>query len=346
MNDRTIFKDFLLSLAQRMSGENDLSDMIYAACHASQLFKHVFVTFFFPEIEETNLIYIEREVTEGSSRVDFIFDYNGKKYIVENKIYDKNHHFGQYESVYKVVPNRFGYIVNYHNIEYEGKTKSDYLKLGYRIKSWEEFYKHLIAIEDQDDIIAPIAGYIKSVCSIILTKDKMNFTALNTLPTFLRMLNPIFGNASNNRYSSDYYKNNEKQETSWGGNIISGHDNCIVGRYFEVKFNKVRGKYNTTWGWMGIWFNDPEQTPTICIGIREDKNWSGKAYELLESKISASKSESYKGWYIENGCVWRDLPDEKFKTLEECESLEKQQVILSDFYKKSINIIADLIDGK
>lgn len=67
----------------------------------------------------------------------------------------------------------------------------------------------------------------------------MNFTALNTLPTFLRMLNPIFGNASNNRYSSDYYKNNEKQETSWGGNIISGHDNCIVGRYFEVKFNKV-----------------------------------------------------------------------------------------------------------
>ena len=153
MNDRTIFKDFLLSLAQRMSGENDLSDMIYAACHASQLFKHVFVTFFFPEIEETNLIYIEREVTEGSSRVDFIFDYNGKKYIVENKIYDKNHHFGQYESVYKVVPNRFGYIVNYHNIEYEGKTKSDYLKLGYRIKSWEEFYKHLIAKEDQDDII-------------------------------------------------------------------------------------------------------------------------------------------------------------------------------------------------
>lgn len=97
---------------------------------------------------------------------------------------------------------------------------------------------------------------------------------------------------------------------------------------------------------MGIWFNDPEQTPTICIGIREDKNWSGKAYELLESKISASKSESYKGWYIENGCVWRNLPDEKFKTLEECESLEKQQVILSDFYKKSINIIADLIDGK
>ena len=174
----------------------------------------------------------------------------------------------------------------------------------------------------------------------------MNFTALNTLPTFLRMLNPIFGNASNNRYSSDYYKNNEKQETSWGGNIISGHDNCIVGRYFEVKFNKVRGTYNTTWGWMGIWFNDPEQTPTICIGIREDKNWSGKAYELLESKISASKSESYKGRYIENGCVWRDLPDEKFKTLEECESLEKQQVILSDFYKKSINIIADLIDGK
>lgn len=346
MNDGNIFKDFLLSLAHRMSDENDLSDMIYAACHASLLFKHVFVTFFFSEIEDTEQIYIEREVTKGNSRVDFIFEYDGKNYIIENKIYDKNHHFGQYESVYKVTPDRFGYIVNYHHIEYEGKTKADYLKLGYKIKTWEEFYKHLISIEDQDKIFAPIAVYIKSVCSIILTKDKMNFTALNTLPTFLRMLNPIFGNASNERYSSDYYKNNEKQETYWGGNIISEHDNCIVGRYFEVKFNNVRGKYDTTWGWMGVWFNDPERNPTICIGIREDKNWSGKAYELLKKKINANKSETYRGWYIENGCVWRDLPDDKYNKLEECESLEEQKELLSDFFKKSINIIADLIDEK
>jgi hypothetical protein len=301
-------------------------------------------TFFFPEIKDSDQIYIEREVTEGSSRVDFIFEHNDKNYIIENKIYDKSHHFGQYDSVYKVVPNHFGYIVNYHHIEYDGKTKADYLKLGYRIKTWEEFYKHLIEERNPDEVFAPIAGYIKSVCSIILTKDKMNFTALNTLPTFLKLLNPIFGNASNDRYSSDYYKNNEKQETSWGGNIISNHDSCIVGRYFEVKFNNVRSKCNTTWGWMGVYFNDPENTPTICIGIREAKNWSGKAYELLAQKINASKTGRYKGWYIDEGCVWIDLSEDQFKKLEECESLEEQEKLLSDFYKKSINIIADLID--
>ena len=97
---------------------------------------------------------------------------------------------------------------------------------------------------------------------------------------------------------------------------------------------------------MDVWFNDPERNPTICIGIREDKNWSGKAYELLKKKINANKSETYRGWYIENGCVWRDLPDDKYNKLEECESLEEQKELLSDFFKKSINIIADLIDEK
>lgn len=341
-----MFTSFLKTLSYRKSSENDLSDVIYAACGASPLFKGCFVNFFFPEINTIESIDIEREVPEGDSRVDFLFNYDNERYIIENKIYDKSHHLGQYDAVYHVKPSRFGYIVNYHHIEHEGKTKADYLKLGYRIKTWEEFYKHLVGSEYQDETFAPIAGYIKSVCSIILTKEKMNFTALNTLPTFLKMLEPIFGNASNERYSSDYYKNNKKQETFWGGNLVSEHDNCIVGRYFEVKFNHVRGRYNTTWGWMGIWFNDPEQKPIICIGIREDKRWAGKAYELIAEKINASKSQKYKGWYLESGCIWRDLTDDMYKKLEECDTLDEQQQILSDFYTKSINIIADLLDEK
>ena len=97
---------------------------------------------------------------------------------------------------------------------------------------------------------------------------------------------------------------------------------------------------------MGIYFNDPELMPNICIGIREDKGWSGKAYELLAEKINATKNNNYKGWYIEDHCVWINLPDEKYKELEACESLDKQLPILSDFYVNSIDIIADLIDEK
>ena len=73
----------------------------------------------------------------------------------------------------------------------------------------------------------------------------MNFTALNTLPTFLRMLNPIFGNASNNRYSSDYYKNNEKQEkldkvidelkNKYGYNKITRAGKMNAGDILELK---------------------------------------------------------------------------------------------------------------
>ena len=340
------FTAFLMTLSYRKSSENDLSDIIYAACSASLQFKRCFVNFFFPEIGNTDSIFIEREVVKGDSRVDFLFEHGNIRYIIEDKIDDKNHHFGQYDVAYNVNPNNFGYIVNYHHIEHEGKTKAELLKEGYKIKTWEEFYKYLIDYKGRDDVFEPIVTYIKSVCSIIVSKDKMNFTALNTLPTFLNMMKQIFGNASNERYSSDYYINNERQETSWGGNFLSDHDNCIVGKYFEVTFKQLRSKYNTTWGWMGIYFNDPELMPNICIGIREDKAWSGKAYELLAGKINASKNKKYKGWYLEDGCVWIDLPDNKYEMLEECESLEEQQHILSDFYVKSINTIADLIDVK
>ncbi len=41
------------------------------------------------------------------------------------------------------------------------------------------------------------------------------------------------------KYYSGYYDRNCMQETSWGG-VVDQHNNCVVGRYFQVTFNNIK----------------------------------------------------------------------------------------------------------
>ena len=95
-----------------MNKENDLSDITWALCNASHKFKEVFLKFFFPEIQISPDVVIEREISKDDSRPDFVIHNGSELYIIENKINDQAHHFGQYEKAFKVTPERFGYIAN------------------------------------------------------------------------------------------------------------------------------------------------------------------------------------------------------------------------------------------
>lgn len=332
-----MFSKFLHQLASRRYSENDLSDIIYVACETSDVFKSLFIQFFFPEISVPTDVYIEREYSQGNCRVDFMLEYEGEIYLIENKIYDRNHHFGDYDKVYKVTPDHFGYITNYDLFS----KKKYYQERGYRIHTWEELYHYLLIYSGKDLMIDPILTYIKSTCSIITINQPMRISSLTSLAVFLEILKKIF-NAETERYYSEYYDRNCMQETSWGGNIVDQHNNCVVGRYFQVTFNNIKkSRYCTSWGWMGIYFDNPESKPVVCIGIRKDRNWSGKAYDLIFDDLR-NNSE----WYSESNVVWRNLPDDQFEKLETLKSIDEQKEILYDFYVSSLEYIADLIDKK
>ena len=100
---------FFKELSQRMYKENDLSDIIYALCESNLQFKQFFLDFFFKDkgLMAANVT-LEREVQyEDGSRPDFVIrrlkDREEEVFFVENKIWDRSHHFAQYINLYSSV---------------------------------------------------------------------------------------------------------------------------------------------------------------------------------------------------------------------------------------------------
>lgn len=158
---------FFKRIGSFLQNENDLSDITCAICHSSENFKKWFIGFFFPNLDVSKISTIEREVPdekENHSRVDLMIRLvnDPLPYLIEVKIYDRHHHFGQYEDAYGVDRNRLGYITNY--ICYEGK------KLGYDVKTWNEWYSilesHILSFPESEEksLCSGYLVYLKQVC--------------------------------------------------------------------------------------------------------------------------------------------------------------------------------------
>lgn len=124
--------NFISNLSTYYNVENDLSNITCILCEADEDFKTKFLKFFFPDIEVNNVAFIEREVPDlcnRGCRVDIYITMENDDipYIIEVKINDNHHHFGQYDKAYNVSRDRFGYITNYNCLE--GRH------LGYDVKT-------------------------------------------------------------------------------------------------------------------------------------------------------------------------------------------------------------------
>ena len=165
-NEESVFTDFFAHIAIRMGKENDLSDVTWAMLQTSDTFFNAFLDFFFPQVAFSGVINMEREKSEDDSRPDFHFIYNGDTYVIENKIYDQNHHFEQYTSTFGVSPERLGYITNY---PMEHKP--------YIVHTWKEFYCYLgqqKVPDAEQNLWRGYLSYIKNVCSIEIFTKPMN----------------------------------------------------------------------------------------------------------------------------------------------------------------------------
>ncbi len=104
--ENTVINSFFFNLASKFYKENDLSDVTWAMCQASELFLQRFLKFFFNR-DFLKTIEIRREISaeEEGARVDFYIEYYNELgerelYLIEAKIGDHNQHFGQYDGAY------------------------------------------------------------------------------------------------------------------------------------------------------------------------------------------------------------------------------------------------------
>ena len=305
---QSMISKFLSQLSNYYSLENDLSNIVVALCNSNPAFREKFIKFFFPKMDLNTIESITREVPDNNnlgSRVDIYIAMNNdtKPYIIEVKKGDRNHHFGQYEEAYGIERDRFGYITNYDCVE--GK------KLGYDVKTWEEFYNFIS--ESEDDFVKGFLAYLKIVCGIIKYEHPMDITGLNAIPCFIDASKKII-EEGNGIAKTQFYKTFIYRSSLQVGFIF---------KYAEEA--SLDGA-----AYIGLWFNEK---PIITIVINS-RSWLSEKIiqhkdDIFKKSIYAKKA--YKDYYWSKDDVWFDLSDKKLEDFINANSFDEQVNILREF---------------
>lgn len=301
---------FFEQLAGYYRLENDLSNIVVALCNSNQEFKTIFARYFFPDIDIAKIDSILREVpdTKGlGSRVDIYISMadEAKPYIIEVKIGDRSHHFGQYEVAYGVGKERFGYITNYKCCE--GR------ELGYDVKTWEDFYDHLADNESSDELIRAFMIYLKNVCGITKYDKPMNIIGLESIPCFVDTVNKIISK------ERAWVKTTHYREYAYRSSIHEG---------FNIGFP---GKPEGGFALFGLWFMEK---PVISIGINA-RPWLSE--RIMNDKENAIENTSiskppYQDRFWNKDDVWFELSEEKLQNFIDASTYEEQFHILEKFF--------------
>ena len=320
-------EQFITNLAYRFRNENDLSVMTWTLCQTSDLFLESFINFFFPGLC-CESISLKREVSEDDSRPDFFFKYNNETYLIECKIYDRQHHFEQYIKRFKIPNNHLGYITNY-----------PLLKSGFEVHTWTELYSYLKKLipAKESGLWNGYLSYLENVCNIFINESPMNLDGMFSVYTFYRSLDEVFA-FDNDRYTSSVY--NSKKDTNNGGNFTrSTPRDGVIGKYFGVSFKQVRWK--KSWGWMGVYFE--REHPLICVGFDSRDGWGKPIYDLLINRCNDIKAGKYydKPYYDEeSNAVWFDFKkDAEFNKLTDCqEQINLLRSFLAEVFDTIYNV--------
>lgn len=321
--------NFFEILSYRVCKENDLSDITWALCHTSSTFREAFLRFFFPEIQISDEIEIEREVSKDGLRADFAIYNDGIRYLIENKIYDSKQHFGEYDRAFDVPPERFGYIANYIIPQPESGKR-------YQIRTWEDFYSVLstIKVEDpeEESLINGYRTYLKNVCKIIEFTKPMNIEGIYSLYQLMEILKKLC-KRDEDKFSIDIFNQDRTFDNRFVGHYVTGIN-------FEISFKKNELQ---AWGWIGIYYD--REIPTICIGFLNSDGWGKSIYELLENADLKEDGVCSSAPYTEVNAYWFDFVDGK-DTYEEGFNklgLDEQTTQLKLFMDEVFNRIDGLI---
>ena len=314
-------ENFISNLSMRLNSENNLSDITWTMCETSDLFLTAFLDFFFPK-EKFGEVFLQRELADDTSRPDFYFEHDNKTYLIECKIWDRNHHFEQYTKQFRIPNEQLGYITNY-----------PMAKEGFVVYTWTELYTYLKnRIPQQElELWNGYLEYLKRVCYIFIPEQPMNLDGMFSLYTFYRSLDDVFI-TDNDLFSSSLY--DSRKDTNNGGNLFCTPRDGVMGKYFDVKFKHI--KLKQTWGWMGVYFE--REHPQICIGFDYREGWGKPVYDLLLNKVDGmKKGKLCSKPYEEGGAIWFDFNQaDKFNGLS---SPSKQISLLRSYFNEVIETI-------
>lgn len=321
-----MIKDFIGELAKYYNMENDLSNITVALCNSDKFFKEKFIKFFFPNLDIDKIDDIQREVPDVDgmgSRVDIYIKMVDEKlpYLIEVKIGDQNHHFGQYEEAYKIGKSRLGYITNY--------CCSEGLEKGYDVKTWEQFYNELIPFAKKDNLINSYLSYLKQVCNIIIYDRPMKFSNLNAIPQFIETVTSLLE------------KDAHPAKVWFSGKALYGYEGgaasaALKSFYFSFPEQSKQDSFAT----IGLWF---QKKPIITIGVSSSP-WLSEAILKHHNNFADCQycSMPYPDFVWQKDDVWCDLQDEKLKELQGSNSVEHQNEILSNFINEFLTKVKPL----
>lgn len=316
--------EFFKQLSMYYDKENDLSNITCVMCNSSVFFKEKFIHFFFPELDVNSITSIQREVCDDDdmhSRVDMFITVAGddKPYLIEVKIYDENHHFGQYEVAYKVPKERLGYITNY--VCTEGIEK------GYDVKTWNEWYNvltdslPLIKDEEEKHLAQGYLVYLREVCGICNIVTSLEF----------------------DDHSEKSFMDSLRQVINHDSHLNKPH---VTRQYASQKeYNVLTFQYDEgrRWAFAGIIYNNG--TPVISVGFCENIAASLPAYKTLVS--CNPKQDEWFGSFIKRKFLSTSsaiipMSEEKHNELTACKTMQEQSTLICAF----INRVVDYVTSK
>lgn len=262
----TMTDAFFGALSSKFRKENDLSDLTWAMIVSSPFFKEKWLRFFFSEdlLQFDDVSSIDREVIDEQglgSRADFVIKtFGGDVFVIEVKIGDTNHHFGQYEKAYRISRDHFGYIVNYPLIVE-----------GYTIKQWKEFYVGLhssidsIVDEEEKNLVSGYCNYLKNVCFIMTVDHLIDIERLASLCDLAKAFQLVISQPHDD-FEKRFYKDMS--------NDISKKYSFAV-RYHDLFPNE------DVYPYIGIWYDLP-LGPRICAGFWKQKGWGKRICEFMD----------------------------------------------------------------
>lgn len=309
-NTNSSLLKFFGELATYFRKENDLSDVTVALCNADNEFKEIFLKFFFPQINVSEVSNILREVPDDSakdSRVDILIKTNDENisYLIEVKIYDQNHHFGQYEKAYRIPKERFGYITNYNC-----------KKEGYVIKTWEEFYNNCCK-NSNNPFIKAYGEYLKNVCGI-------------------------------DRYANNPMKIREPESEACFADtvqkiIVNYDDDALAARYDKKYPNKSAfgfdfGRQNNLSGY-AIYYANFCEKPEIALVLHARYFLEKPVLNEAESLAADAEyfGKPYKRNLVAPSNVWIPLKEKKLKEFDEAPNYQTQKKILEEFFNEVLS---------
>ena len=273
----------------RLKNENNLSDITWAFIKIIPEFKYDMLNYFDFNVSKADEIEVYREYGKNKFRADFAFIWTdqNKKFILENKIYDRNYHIKIYSKIFQEINKnvKFGLLIN-HDFDSKNIDSNEVNK--WKIKKWEGFIKYIEEKNKQKkyngkvQLIDAYIKYVKEVCSMKpIKKIKLDLSELSSLYYLNNLIETIINNASNDQY--EYKKERDACGPSWSGFLY----------YLEQKDNKD----NKVRIWFGIDFTEPG---TINIGIH--KRWDICFFKKLVNNYKGLQSE------------WFDIDKKYFET--------------------------------